>query len=65
MKEKNPLKPLNLEHFVLPFTILAGMISLATLVFILELYFYKKRQNEIIKPLVSEIDSDANDMGPH
>ena len=62
MKENTPLGPLNLEHFVLPFAILTGGISLATLVFILELSFKKDSQNGIVKPLALENDSNTNDM---
>ena len=47
MKEDAPLEALGLEHFVLPFALLAGGVIMATLVFILELYtFHRKKKAE-------------------
>ena len=65
VKENAPLEHLKLVHFVLPFAILTGGISLATLVFILELFFQKERQNGIVKPLALENDSNTNDKLPN
>ena len=60
VKVDEPLEALGLEHFVLPFAFLAGGLVLATLMFIMELYIYRKKQNNILQ--VEEYKGGVNDL---